>query len=1030
MKRLKKLISIASALVMTVSTVLGGTVFAAESSFSDVTDDNRYKDSIITLTKLGVIDGYDDGTFKPEGEITRAEFTKMLITALGYGGNTALPTQFDDTTGHWAATFIRTAYDMGIINGTGERTFEPDKPVTYEQALKMLVCTLGYEGFAISQGGYPAGYISQAGSLRLTDNITGQGNSDPAARQVIAQAVYNSLEVPIMTQSVGGQATTTNMTILKDHLGVVRVQGILTGVEDTVSNDCDVALYAKQIAVRPTSGQNRDTVVINLGDYTERSVGELSRMLGNEMTFYYAQGVSDDDKQLRILDDETTKNTVTTVGYKNFMGYSGGSFKYADGASVKTLKISDDATVIYNGKAVADSDLPYDVVSRSDKTVKQTANDIEDLLRLWLGDDVEYSIRGDVAFTDSGADGTIDMLTINDYKTILAYKAPTTSDYRLQDALTTGTSITLDPNDLSKKIYIEKDGKEIQATAIRANDIVSYTESIDGSVLNLYVISETVSGTVNSINTTDMTITIGTEVYDLGEDCARYIQEKEGKTLTSGVTGTFYLDKLNAVVYGKLQEVAVDPYGYITAVNEDLGEGVLYVTAYIPSVSTSSAASYRLSGRVRVNGKSVDNYGEVMTLLEDVAGTANQDENENVYGGDAPENTAYSQPVRIKISGDEITDIKTIDTAASGQNEDTSKLVRYRDLANYYYSGSSFKNDYSSSVEFSVNSSTTVIYVPKDRSQRSEYSKKTISNAFTSGQRYWVEAYDVNQSNVASLVILYGDNAQLNSVKNTTDYSVVADISAQYDMENDETTQALDVYAGATTSTRTWTAANESVVNDADVQIGDVIQFDYDDENKIQNIYTRIKYADVEDVLNDTNGVTVSYSDGERTEVYNWAEATEPTQDNWWQAYTFDFRFPKSRTSNDGDLMYTSSALGEVPYSRVCVYNVYQLVEESNGNINKMYLTKEGFDAETGELRSSDVIQYDEVTISSGTRILRMEELPSGLSYSPYAPDTTENLTARDLKDAAHYGQECSKVIVCSRYGGAVLIIMLPETAA
>ena len=182
-------------------------------------------------------------------------------------------------------------------------------------------------------------------------------------------------------------------------------------------------------------------------------------------------------------------------------------------------------------------------------------------------------------------------------------------------------------------------------------------------------------------------------------------------------------------------------------------------------------------------------------------------------------------------------------------------------------------------------------------------------------------------------------------------------------------------------------------------------------------------------MLNDTNGTAVNYSDGTaRTEFFNWNAEITASRENWWQDFAFDFRYPSSRTSDSGDQMYTSSTLGSVPISRVCVYNVYQLVEDSNGNINRMYLTKEGFDATTGEMRSSDVVQYDEIIVSSNTRIIRMENMPSGLTFSPYAPDTTENITARDLKDARYYGMDCSKVMVCTRYGSAVLIVVLPET--
>ena len=132
---MKKLTAILTSLIMTLSVICQTSVFAA---FSDVGDDNTYKDAITTLTKLKVIDGYEDGTFKPDGQITRAEFTKLIVFILGYKDLAYDSSDFTDVdASHWAKNYIQTAYNLGIIAGMGDGTFAPDAPVTYEQALKM-----------------------------------------------------------------------------------------------------------------------------------------------------------------------------------------------------------------------------------------------------------------------------------------------------------------------------------------------------------------------------------------------------------------------------------------------------------------------------------------------------------------------------------------------------------------------------------------------------------------------------------------------------------------------------------------------------------------------------------------------------------------------------------------------------------------------------------------------------------------------------------------------------------------------------
>ncbi|MDD6763530.1 MAG: S-layer homology domain-containing protein [Clostridiales bacterium] len=80
---LKKFILLTSSLSVTFSALLCAP--NAGAAFSDVGDDDRYKTAITMLSKLNVIDGYDDGEFKQDNQITRAEFTKIMVYMPGFG---------------------------------------------------------------------------------------------------------------------------------------------------------------------------------------------------------------------------------------------------------------------------------------------------------------------------------------------------------------------------------------------------------------------------------------------------------------------------------------------------------------------------------------------------------------------------------------------------------------------------------------------------------------------------------------------------------------------------------------------------------------------------------------------------------------------------------------------------------------------------------------------------------------------------------------------------------------------------------
>lgn len=93
--------------------------------------------SINRLVALGCMGGYPDGSFKPDREITRAEFATVLVKAFkleNQGGKT-----FADTANHWAKESISVAASNGIVNGYDAKTFGPDDPITREQMACMIV---------------------------------------------------------------------------------------------------------------------------------------------------------------------------------------------------------------------------------------------------------------------------------------------------------------------------------------------------------------------------------------------------------------------------------------------------------------------------------------------------------------------------------------------------------------------------------------------------------------------------------------------------------------------------------------------------------------------------------------------------------------------------------------------------------------------------------------------------------------------------------------------------------------------------
>ena len=108
--------------------------------YTDVPADAWYNNAVSTLTNAGIIDGYEDGTFKPDGNITRAEFATIAVRFFEatYDGEDL----FSDIAGHWAQDYINEAANAGIVDGYPDGTFRPQQYITRAEAMTMVNRTI------------------------------------------------------------------------------------------------------------------------------------------------------------------------------------------------------------------------------------------------------------------------------------------------------------------------------------------------------------------------------------------------------------------------------------------------------------------------------------------------------------------------------------------------------------------------------------------------------------------------------------------------------------------------------------------------------------------------------------------------------------------------------------------------------------------------------------------------------------------------------------------------------------------------
>lgn len=319
-------------LVLVLALVLGSFSFAFAAP-SDVVG-TEYEDAVERLSTLGVLTGYPDGTFKPNNTITRAEFSAAVVRILNLEPAAKAAkgaTSFTDVPAtHWASGYVNIASKMGYVKGMGDGTFAPEAPITYEQAVTLVMRALGYEEAAISRGGYPYGYLVVAHQEGLTDDVDGTQGL-PAPRGLVAQLLDNALEIPMMVQVGYGSDSKwvksgtedTDEVYLLDELGFDKESGRVVDY-DADENEIELEGYG---------------VVVVSDDF------DFEAAYGLELTVW----LDGDDVILYTVDDEPMFDAV-----------EGGEDEITLVDADDDYDVAKDATLILNGEEVDAEDFTAD----------------------------------------------------------------------------------------------------------------------------------------------------------------------------------------------------------------------------------------------------------------------------------------------------------------------------------------------------------------------------------------------------------------------------------------------------------------------------------------------------------------------------------------------------------------------------------------------------------------------------------------------------------------------------------------------
>lgn len=365
MKNLKKVLALVLAVVM----IMGTVAVASAKDFKDVKATDNYAEAIDVLSNLGIIDGFTDGEYKPEGTFTRAQAAKMVAIVHNAATNGKIKGQdaisdlygnaqnaFTDCTGNWAVAYINYCRATGLLDGITRTTYAPNSKLTGVQWLKLMLTTLNFntdkEGYL--GAGWDIHVLNRANEIGLLEGMPENWKGEAAVtRGEAAQILYNALTAYLVEygQLIKGYPTTeaekngkypykasfvSNEQVNKTGMTLAKKMGVgLTYAHDVFMRPGYVwsygswtAFYLKSAAKTYTGKVTACDILVDLG-YAKTSKDSVKFV-------YYRNGSVD------TLDGYTTAaNELTHVGNKCEFSVAG------NGALTQVFKMVVNKEVVY-----------------------------------------------------------------------------------------------------------------------------------------------------------------------------------------------------------------------------------------------------------------------------------------------------------------------------------------------------------------------------------------------------------------------------------------------------------------------------------------------------------------------------------------------------------------------------------------------------------------------------------------------------------------------------------------------------------
>ena len=442
---MKKFLSLVLALVMTMSLV---TISAGAKDF---TDDEKitYDEAVAVISEIGVVDGYEDGNFNPQGSLTRGAAAKIICNMI-LGPTTAAELHADTApykdvpTNHTFAGYIAYCAKEGIISGYADGTFRPAGTLTGYAFMKMLLGALGYDAAIEGYTGanWSINVAKQAINVGLNKSLEGEFNGVKAVnREEAALYAFNTLKADLVEYDTTINTTINGQTVTIGNSKAKAMEWLNSASRQRNIKDDKYIQFAEQyftklyltegtdVFGRPDreweyKGKDIGTYVnydLLVEEYTEKVTGkDLYDLLGKSTiedydTAVYIDGVDDVD-----INGELFNETAMNKNNKKGVGATG------DGVLTQVFVDTDDkeitVAIINTYLAIADADYSakkdsvtfdvYKLEKNSGEYVKTEGETDDEKVSLTVsGEDFDVKdIAEDDAYLVNVADGEIQLM--------------------------------------------------------------------------------------------------------------------------------------------------------------------------------------------------------------------------------------------------------------------------------------------------------------------------------------------------------------------------------------------------------------------------------------------------------------------------------------------------------------------------------------------------------------------------------------------------------------------------------------------